>query len=156
VRRAAVSAMVSIVVVACGSPIPPVGTETQATGAFVRDPSVVTGITWEWVSTTTPIERTVVAQPVRYTILFGTDGKLQARFDCNRGSGDFRLSDGKVSFGPLISTRMACPEDSLDAAFVRDLRRVTSFFVKGGELFLEMPVDSGTLRFRAAVPGAGP
>lgn len=47
------------------------------------------------------------------------DGKLQARFDCNRGGGNHKISEGKVSLGPLLSPRMACPPGSLDAPYVR-------------------------------------
>ena len=119
---------------------------------FIRDPASVTGKTWEWLSTVTPVERIDVAEPGMYTILLLPDGKLTARFDCNRGGGDYSISDGAIEFGPLISTRMACPEGSLDAVFMRDLGRVTSYFVRNGELYLEMPYDSGTLRFRQSDP----
>jgi heat shock protein HslJ len=78
-----------------------------------------------------------------------TDGKAQIRFDCNRGGGEFKISPGKLSFSPLFSTRMACPEDSLDSSFTRDLQRVVSFFVDNGRLYLEPPYDSGTMKFRA-------
>ena len=33
---------------------------------------------------------------------------------------------------------------------MRDLQRVTSFFVEDGTLYLELPYDSGTMRFREA------
>jgi heat shock protein HslJ len=45
---------------------------------------------------------------------------------------------------------MACPPDTQDASFMRDLQRVASFFIERGELYLELPVDSGTMRFRQA------
>ena len=32
---------------------------------------------------------------------------------------------------------------------MRDLQRVTSFFVHNGRLYLELPNDSGTMKFRA-------
>jgi hypothetical protein len=31
---------------------------------------------------------------------------------------------------------------------MRDLQRVTSFFIEDGVLFLELPYDSGTMQFR--------
>ena len=88
------------------------------------------------------------SNPERYTILLKADGKVQIRFDCNLGGGDYQISEGRLSFGPLMSTRMACPPDTLDAPFMRDLQRVASFFVEKGNLYLEMPYDSGTMRFR--------
>jgi heat shock protein HslJ len=115
------------------------------------DPQAVLNKTWQWVSTITPVEKITVSNPERYTIILTEEGTLQAQFDCNRGGGEFKISPGKLSFGPLMSTRMACPEDSLDGPFIRDLQRVTSFFVQGGLLYLELPYDSGTMKFRPEV-----
>ena len=113
-----------------------------------KDPQAVLNKTWQWVSTITPVEKIVASNPERYTIMLTDEGTLEARFDCNRGGAEFKISPGKLSFGPLMSTRMACPEDSLDGPFIRDLQRVTSFFVQDGLLYLELPYDSGTMKFR--------
>jgi len=114
------------------------------------DPQSVLNKTWQWVSTITPVEKIEVPNPERYTIILTDDGKLQARFDCNRGGGEFKISPGKLSFGPLMSTRMACPPDTLDGPYMRDLQRVTSFFLQNEVLYLELPYDSGTMKFRPA------
>jgi heat shock protein HslJ len=112
------------------------------------DPQSVLNKTWQWESTITPVERIAVPTPERYTIFLKADGKAQIRFDCNRGGGEVKISPGKLSFGPLMSTRMACPPDTLDGPFMRDLQRVASFFVQDGLLYLELPYDSGTMKFR--------
>lgn len=114
------------------------------------DPQDVLGKTWEWEQTITPIEKITVPNPERYTIRLTENGRLQARFDCNRGGGDYKISAGKLSFGPLLSTRAACPADSLDARFMKDLQRAASFFIDKGDLYLELPLDSGAMRFRQA------
>jgi len=114
------------------------------------DPLSVLNKTWQWVSTITPVEKITVLEPERYTILLKADGKAQIRCDCNRGGGEVQISPGKLSFGPLMSTRMACPSDTLDGPFMRDLQRVASFFVQDGLLYLELPYDSGTMKFRPA------
>jgi heat shock protein HslJ len=114
------------------------------------DPKAILGKTWQWEETITPVEKITVPNPERYTILLTDSGRLQARFDCNRGGGDYKISAGKLSFGPLLSTRAACPPDSLDRPYVKDLERVVSFFIQGGNLYLELPADSGTMRFRPA------
>jgi heat shock protein HslJ len=112
------------------------------------DPQSLLSKTWQWVLTITPVEKITVTDPERYTIMLTEDGKLQARFDCNRGGGEYKISKGKLSFGPMMSTRMACPPDTLDGPFMRDLQRVTSFFLQDGLLYLELPYDSGTMKFR--------
>jgi membrane-bound inhibitor of C-type lysozyme len=56
--------------------------------------------------------------------------------------------------GPIALTRAACPPGSFSDRFAREVGRATSYFVKDGELFLELPVDSGTLRFIAAANAA--
>ena len=38
----------------------------------------------------------------------------------------------------------------LDGPFMRNLQRVTSFFLQDGLLYLELPYDSGTMKFRPA------
>ena len=116
--------------------------------ALSSNPQMVIGKTWQWVSSTTPVEKITVAAPERYTILLQTDGRAQVRFDCNRGGGKYKIAEGQLSFGPLVSTRMACPPDTQDGTFMRDLQRVTSFFIEDGVLFLELPYDSGTMQFR--------
>ena len=113
-----------------------------------KDSQTILNKTWQWESTLTPVEKITVPAPERYTIFLQADGRAQIRFDCNRGGGEFKISPGKLAFGPLMSTRMACPPDSLDSAFMRDLQRVVSFFVDGGRLYLELPYDSGTMKFR--------
>ncbi len=117
-------------------------------GGRSTDPQAILNKTWQWESTITPVEKIAVPAPERYTIILQADGRAQVRFDCNRGGGEFKISPGKLSFGPLLSTRMACPPDSLDSAFMRDLQRVVSFFVDSGTLYLELPYDSGTMKFR--------
>ena len=103
--------------------------------------------TWQWEATVTPVEKIAVPTPGKYTILLTEDGKLKANFDCNRGGGKYQISKGSLTFSPIMSTRMACPEKSLDAVFMRDLQRVASFFIDKGDLFLELVYDSGTMKF---------
>jgi len=102
------------------------------------DPASVVNKTWQWQGTVTPVDRITVPQPERYTIRLTSEGRVQAVFDCNRGGGDYEMTEGRLTFGPLLSTRMACPPDTQDEVFMRDLQRVQSFFVENGELFLEL------------------
>jgi len=115
-----------------------------------KDPQAALNKTWQWESTIMPVEKITTADPERYTIRLAPDGKAEVQFDCNRGGGNFKISEGKLSLGPLMSTRMACPPDSLDVLFMRDLQRVETFFTENGNLYLGLPYDGGTMRFRPA------
>jgi len=121
--------------------------------ATSHEPADVIGKTWYWLGTTTPVERIVVNDPSRYTLLLHEDGDAELRFDCNRGGGAYEIGTGSISFGPLMSTRAACPEDSLDQAYMRQLENVAIFFVEGGDLYIDQRFDSGTMRFGLS-PGA--
>lgn len=116
---------------------------------YSHDTAALLNKTWQWEATVTPVEKISVAHPDRYTIQIAANGKLTAKFDCNGGGGDYTLSGSQLSFGPLLSTRMACPEDTQDTEFMRDLQRVHSFFIQDDMLFLELALDSGTMRFKA-------
>lgn len=108
----------------------------------------IVGVRWMWVSTLTPVERIEVTEPENYTLRLLLDGRAEVRFDCNRGGGNYTIEGNALSLGPLASTRKACPDGSQDALFQRHLENVSSWFLMDGDLFLEMPMDSGTMRFR--------
>lgn len=119
-------------------------------GERLTSPDAVVGKRWLWQTTVTAKEKIEVPNPERYAIEFKSDGKAVAQFDCNRGGGSYKIADGKLSFGALISTRMACPPGSLGDRFGADLGRVKSFYVEDGTLVLELPADSGSMRLRSA------
>ena len=141
-RRIILIFLVGVVLSGCA------GKSTSTEKPHLTDPQAVIGKTWQWESTTNPVEKIVVPEPERYTVFLGGNGRAQMMFDCNHGSGGFEIGPGRLTFGPLMSTRMACPPDSLDTVFVRDLQRVVSFFLRDDRLYLELPYDSGTLKFR--------
>jgi heat shock protein HslJ len=128
---------------------PPAPYRERAEASDSTLPSNVLDVTWEWVSFTSPVEQITVDAPERYTIRFGREGRAAVRADCNRGSTGYSVSaDRRIALGPIVLTRMMCPPGSQDARFVNEIGRATSYFLKDGYLFLELPVDSGTLRFR--------
>ena len=114
--------------------------------ARLRTPGAASGV-WHWETTVTPVERIGTANPERYTLELQPGGVALVRADCNRGRGSYEMSEGRIKFGPIATTRMACPPGSLDSRYLKDLQRATIFFVEGGKLFLDLPVDSGTMRF---------
>lgn len=113
------------------------------------DPASAQGISWQWVSKTTPREMLEVAQPERYTLALQPGGSVQAQFDCNRGHGSYEIGDGRLTIGPVATTMMACLPGSLDSDYGQALLKVESFRVEDGELLLGLEDEGGTLRFRA-------
>jgi heat shock protein HslJ len=112
-----------------------------------RAPEAVAGKVWQWERTVAPVATVESTDPDRYTLELAPNGRLLVRADCNRGTGTYRISAGTLAIGPIATTRMACPPGSLDARYLGDLQRAAGFFVEGGQLFIELPVDSGTMRF---------
>lgn len=116
----------------------------------ITDPAFAVKRIWQWEATISDSEKIEVKHPERYTILLTGEGKVQARFDCNRGGGDYMISQGVLSFGPLISTRMACQPDTMGAVFMRDLQDTDTFYVENGNLFIVIQDDRGLMQFRRA------
>jgi heat shock protein HslJ len=112
-------------------------------------PADVADVTWQWVSFTTPVEQITVEAPDRYTVRFGSDGRVALKADCNRGMGAYTVSaDRRLALKPIALSRAMCPQGSLSDRFAKEVGRATSYFMKDGDLYLELPIDSGTLRFR--------
>lgn len=111
-------------------------------------PLEMRSVTWKWTGMTTPVETITVDAPERYTLAFVEEDRVALRADCNRGGGRYTAgADRKIAFGPIVLTRMACPPGSLSDRYVREVERATSYFLKNGALFLELPAGAGTMRF---------
>ena len=150
-KRKLIMCLVLATLYGCGAAPDGVPQEVQPTASErTSDPAAVIDKRWQWLGTTTPIETITAAEPDRYTIRLGADGRAEVRFDCNTGGGEYRIDTGSLQFGPLMSTRMACPPDSQDAEFSRQLEAVRIFFVEDGILYLDLFADSGTMRFGPA------
>ena len=42
-------------------------------------------------------------------VQFGADNKVSGHLGCNRFAGSYAYNNGELKFGPLASTKMACP-----------------------------------------------
>ena len=151
-KRPRSSAQVSTPETTGMTPAPDSGPSGAAPAAASSDSATsadVVDVTWQWVSFTTPVEKVDVDAPDHYTIRFGADGRIALRADCNRGMGGYSFGpDRRLALKPIALSRAMCPKGSLSDRFAKEVGRATSYFVRDGDLFLELPVDSGTLRFR--------
>jgi heat shock protein HslJ len=117
-------------------------------------PDEVLDVTWQWIGFGSGKEQFDVEEPERYTIEFLADGTAAIQADCNRGRANYTLGpDRQISLSPIGVTMMLCPDGSLEGKFLDTLGRVRTYFKKDGDFFLEVPLDSGTLRFRRPTAG---
>lgn len=108
----------------------------------------LTGVTWQWVATTTPVETITAADPSRYTILFNEDGTADVRFDCNTGTASYTTGEGNtITITPGATTLMACPADSQAAQFSAGLEAAALYFFQDGDLYIDMFASGGTMQF---------
>ena len=115
-------------------------------------PASIVGVEWEWVSLTTPAEQLTIDEPARYTLTLQPEGRVAARLDCNRGTGKYSLDDAakRIDIGMLAITRAMCPPESHADRFVQLLEDASvAWLAEDGSFILELPANSGTLRFRA-------
>ncbi len=109
---------------------------------------MLAGTSWQWIQTQSGDGSIIeAADPTRYTLTFNEDGSLSAQLDCNKGMGSFTDDGAMLSFGPIASTRMACPGDSQADVFAQQLDSIVSYVLQDGHLFLAQFADSGIMEF---------
>ena len=120
------------------------------------DTDVLEGTTWQLVrfeggdgAVLTPDDGS------KYTIAFGSDGRVSVRVDCNRGIGTW-TSEGAnhLVFGPVGLTRMMCPPGSLHDRVARDFEYVRTYVIEDGDLFLSLMADAGIYEYEPTSPNA--
>jgi heat shock protein HslJ len=114
----------------------------------VPDPHPLTGTRWQLVAIETSGSTTTLtpATTARHTIAFRDASSVDVQLDCNRGRATWtaeqpRGGSGAISFGPIPSTRMACPEPSFGTALAQGLGAAERFTTSpdGRELTLDTP-----------------
>ncbi|WP_206367254.1 META domain-containing protein [Sphingobacterium sp. SGR-19] len=72
------------------------------------------------------------------TITFNVaEKKVSGNSSCNNFSGSVNMDGHTISFGPMMSTKMACPGNG-EQVFFKNLERVTSFDVRDSTLTMIM------------------
>jgi para-nitrobenzyl esterase len=115
------------------------------------------GTSWQLVKFQGSDDKTLTPDDTaKYTIVFGTDGSLSARIDCNRGRGTWKSpGSNQLQLGPLALTRAMCPPGSLHDQIAKDWQFVRSYTMKNGHLFLSLMADGGIYEFKP-IDGAKP
>ena len=103
-----------------------------------QNPSELAGTSWKLIRLQAADETTLVpGDGSKYTITFGSNGRVSARVDCNRGSSTWKSNRAnELQFGSWSMTRAKCSAGSLHDRIVREGAAVRSYYIKNGHLFL--------------------
>lgn len=106
---------------------------------------------WTWVETV--MNDGAIFRPTPdgpFTLNLLADNSAQVRAGCNSGGGGWTAQGNRIDIGPLAVTLALCPPGSSSERYLQDLSRVSTFFFDGNDLIMELPFDSGGMRFRQA------
>lgn len=100
--------------------------------------STLSGTSWQLVKFQGPDEKTFAPDDrSKYTITFGSNGRVTVRVDCNRGSSTWKVApNGELQFGSWSRTNAKCSAGSLHDQIVTEGADVHNFDIKDGHLFL--------------------
>jgi len=81
----------------------------SACASKTETPSL-SGTSWKLASYGEIEVQTPAADGIETQIDFGSDGKVSGTVGCNRFSGSYTQQDDQITLGPLMATKMACPD----------------------------------------------
>ncbi len=102
---------------------------------------------WHWEGLISSTGKVVVDQPERYQLRLLAGGKAQVVADCNRGQAGYSLDGRSFNIRLTGVTRAACQAGSLSGRYLEALQVAVAQRVRGNNLFLDLPADSGTMKF---------
>jgi heat shock protein HslJ len=103
---------------------------------------------WDWQRTSHKNgTETSPNQPEHFVLRFEPDGFLSAQVDCNSAGGKYQFEGSRITLKLTNSTLMSCQPGSLEEVFQQNLAAATTYFMKGGRLFLALRNDTGAMEF---------
>lgn len=113
-------------------------TITYGTGAQLVFSAIspLTGTNWALVSLGAAEAPTPLLQDTIVTLMLGDDGSAAGSAGCNRYRSSYSVDGSSISFGPIVSTMMACEPAVMEqeAAFAQALEAASSFSLVDGQL----------------------
>jgi heat shock protein HslJ len=96
----------------------------------------LSGTTWKLVSYGPPANPINAVVGAETSLSFDQDGKLSGTVGCNSLSGDYKVSGNTVTFGPIVTTLMACDEPLMqqETAVTQVLADTAKFSLENGKL----------------------
>ncbi|HET7425493.1 MAG TPA: META domain-containing protein [Gemmatimonadales bacterium] len=132
------------------SPAPPVTATDTAPPAPPAPAAPLEGTEWrlaEIGGQPQPAESATIRTP-GFT-LTASGRKVHGSAGCNRMTGTYELDGANLKFGPLATTRMACPGMATESAFLKALEATTRYEIAGTRLTL-FGADTAVARLEKA------
>ena len=82
------------------------------------------------------IDRVLEGRPERFTLTLGEDGRVGGRGDCNTYFAGYSLEGTSINIANIASTRMLCPDQSLEDRYFRMLESAVQIKIDGNFLIL--------------------
>jgi heat shock protein HslJ len=114
----------------------------QLSGCGGEPRSLLEGPEWQVESI-----RDVPVEDVEATLAFLPEGRVAGSGGCNRFMGGYELTGETLSFGPLATTQMACPEPQMDVEqrMLDTLSGVTLFAIANDGALVLLEADRPVL-----------
>ena len=95
----------------------------------------------------------VLPQPAA-TLAFAPNVQVEGQGSCNRFSGTVEIRQDRLTFGPMISTKMACPGggSEQESRYLGALRKAQRYEVQGDTLLIHAQGLDQPLRFVRTAP----
>jgi heat shock protein HslJ len=132
------------------TPMKPQKTAPIVPTATVPNPASLSGTRWELVEIAYNNDK--ILRPMRgekATLTFLFDTQVTGSAGINRFNGIFKsTADRALAFGGLASTRAANPPGFIADQYLKDLESANRYRFDKGMLILQLPVDTGVMKFR--------
>ncbi len=111
----------------------------------------ITGIQWNLIEITGNDVSGYAEQNKQPHLKFAADNRVEGTGGCNGMGGTYTLAEGnKISFSDMVSTKMACPDMTLENDFQTTLQQVANYSTDGTTLSLMNAVGTTIAKFEAA------
>ena len=130
----------------------PTPTPIQPLPLSADEPTTLVGPVWNLVGMSYADHQVVIIDVGEYTLIFGNEGNVSVRADCNLSAGSYRQTGNQLTIALGPSTLAACPPQSLSDQYLRDLSSAETYTLQAGRLSIGLQDELGTLVFDVLEP----
>ena len=114
--------------------------------------AALTDTSWKLVSYGSASNPTAAVPDAKTALTFDKDGKLSGSAGCNSISGDYTISGDQISFGPVISTLMACADPLMqqESAVLKMFSGQAKYEIASGQLTITSADGATAAKFAQA------